>query len=106
VDLGAHRLAVQERHVRAGPGRLAGLLCQRGDLVRPRGHLDLAGALELAVDAVAVHGGLELVQVLGAEALQGVELVGPAPLPVGEAVGEAGLAEPAVAPGRRPADLV
>ena len=61
------------------------------------GDVDHARALVVAVDAVAPDGGLDLVEVLEAEALERRHLVGEALLAVADAVGEAGLHEAAVA---------
>lgn len=76
------------------------------DLVRFRGDVDLAGPLEVAVDAVAGDGLLDGVEVAGAQLLQLGQLAGPAGQPVAEAVGEGGGAESAVAAGGGPARLL
>ena len=89
---------------------LAGLglgLAQPGHLVGLGGHVELAGALEVAVDRrVGGDGGLDGVEVLAPEPLQGVDLVGEPLDPVGQPVGEAGGTEPSVAARRRPAAAV
>src|SRR6266567_2848824 len=83
-----------------------GSLAQRSDLVVLGGHGDRAGPLEVAVDAVPADRGLDRVKVLRTQPLQRAEL-GREPLPsVVRAVGQAGLAEAAVAPARGPADPV
>ena len=58
---------------------------------------ELAGLLPAAVDAVPSHRVGDAAQVLRAQPVQLVELVGPALDAVGEAVGQAGRREPAVA---------
>ena len=73
--------------------------------MRRRRHVDDAGALEVAVDGVAVDGVLDGVEVLEPELLEQLDLVGEAFLPVGDAVGQARLHEAAVATARRRADL-
>ena len=101
VHLGPHRVGVQER----GPVDLGGRM-QLRDLVVLGGDGDRAGPLEVAVDAEPAERGLDRGQVLRAEPLQRAEL-GREPLPpVGRAVGQAGLAEAAVASAGRPADAV
>jgi hypothetical protein len=76
-----------------------------GRLVRLGGDVDLAGALEVAVEGVAGDGRLDAVEVAGAQLLQLVDLVGPAGQAVGQAVGERGGAEAAVAARGGPARL-
>src|SRR6185503_14796759 len=61
------------------------------------GDVDHARAVVVAVDAVAPDGGLDLVEVLEAEALERRHLVREPLLAVADTVGEAGLHEPAVA---------
>ena len=68
--------------------------------------VDDPGALPLTIQAPGRHVGLEGVEVLAAEPVQDVVLVGPARAPVGLAVRDRGLAEPAVATRRRPADAL
>ena len=95
VDLGADGSGVQE---------LAGLVAQPGDLVRLGGDRQGAAAGEVAGDAVSRDGPLDLVQVGPAEALQHVQLGREVACAVALAVGQAGRAEPAVAPAGRPPD--
>ncbi len=66
--------------------------------------VDRAVALEVAVEAQLVHGALDLVEVRPAELLKLVELFRKPGEPVLVAVGEAGFAEAAIAPGCGPAD--
>ena len=73
--------------------------------MRPRRHIDDAGALEVAVDGVSVDGVLDGVEVLEPELLEQLDLVGEALLPVGDAVGQTRLHEAAVASARRGPDL-
>ena len=70
------------------------------------GEVELAGALELGVDAVADESLLDAVEVGRSHGLQRVELIGKPFESVGIAVGEARGAEAAVATGGRPADGV
>ena len=106
----ADRLRVQQLRRRAGraggggqAARGGGVVPQAGQLPGPGRDGQLAGALEVTVDPVPGHGGRDLVQVLPAEPVQDGHLR-PEPLqPVGQPVGEAGRAEPAVAAGRGPA---
>lgn len=74
-------------------------------LVRLGGDVDLAAALEVAVEGVAGDRGLDLVEVAGAQLLQLPDLVRPAGEPVGQTVGEGGGAEAAVAARGGPAHL-
>ena len=60
----------------------------------------LAGGLEVAVDAVGGEIGLQAVEVLEREAFEGRHLLGEAREPVLDAVRERGDGEPAVAPAR------
>lgn len=106
VDLGADRLGVEQHRVAAEPGEGLGLLLQSLDLVRLGGHHEGAGALPGAVDAVSFDRVLDGLEVLAAEAFQEADLLGPALDSVGQAVGEAGLAESAVAAGGGAAGLV
>ncbi len=86
-----HRVGAQE-------ARLVGR--QAGHLVLARGHRQHAVDAEVAVDPVALHGRGDPREVLPAQAVEQRVLVGPPLAAVGLAVGEAGLAEAAVAPGR------
>ena len=99
VHLGAYRGLVEEQRVLA-----VGALAHPLHLMRLDGEVDGAVALELGVDAELGEGGLDLVEVRQPELLQPVELLREAADAVLVAVGEAGLAEAAVAAGRRPAD--
>ena len=100
VDLGAHRVGVEPPGVLAQAaqfGLLGPQLRQVARRVLGRGHVDHARALEVAVDVVPVDGVLDGVQVLETELLQQLELGGEALLPVGDAVRQGRLHEPAVA---------
>ena len=102
VDVGLQLLAFEEdrgRAVGAGPGLG---LAEPGHLVGLGGDVQLARALEVAVDAELGDGRLDGVEVLGAEALQDGDLLGEPLGAVGQAVGEARRAEPAVATRCRP----
>ncbi len=107
VDLGAHLLRVQELDAVGQPeAAQAGVpLPQPVGLVRRGGDVDLAGALEGAVEGVPGDGLLDRVEVAGAQLLQDGDLVRPAGESVGESVGEGGGAEAAVAAGGGPARL-
>ena len=87
-----------------GVQELAAGRSQPLDLVRLGGHEQVAGAPEVAVDGVVLHGFLDVVEILQPEPVQLLVLVGEARSPVGLAVGQAGRAESAVATGRGPAD--
>ena len=109
VDLRAHGGGIQQLDGLAQfpeePELLAELVEVTGG-VECGGHVDDPGALEVAVDAVALDGGLDLIEVAQAEVLEHRELVGEACLAVRDPVGEAGVHEAAVAAaGCRP-DLV
>lgn len=86
------------------PARDAVALGEPLDLVLLDRDGEGAGALEVAVHAVAGDRLLDAVEVLDPEALEGVVLGGPAGEPVLPAVGQARLDEAAVAPGGGPAD--
>jgi hypothetical protein len=87
-------------------GEVAGTGLGPVQLVGLHRHGEHSRAFELAVQAELGHVRREPVQVGQAEAFQLVQLVGPAVSAVGRAVGQAGLAEPPVAAGRGPADLL
>ncbi len=72
------------------------LLVHVAQLPRRHGHPQLPGALEVAFDAVARNGRLDLVEVLAAQTLDDVHLLGEPVHPVGESVGQRVGAEPAV----------
>lgn len=106
VDLGAQGVLVEEGvPARPEPRGVLGELLEFGDLVGLGGDVDLAGALEGAVDVIAGDGLPDGVEVADAELFEGGQFVRPAGQAVAEAVGEGGGAEAAVAPGGRPADL-
>ena len=85
------------------PARGGGVVPQVGEVPGPGRDGQFPGPLEVAVDPVPGHGGLDLVQVLPPELLQHRHLRPESLQPVGQAVGEAGRAEPAVAAGCGPA---
>ncbi len=90
VDLGSHGGPVEKL-----PGALASPL----DLVRFDGHLEHAGALELAVDTEVGDVGRHALEVRGPEPLELVVLPRPAAAPVGLAVGSFTVMETRVAEG-------
>src|SRR5690606_4856244 len=101
VDLFPYRVGVQELDA-VGEARPVDLLvpgAQFAGLVGRGGDVELAGAFEVAVDGVPGDRLLDGVEVAGAQFLQAVDLVRPAGQAVGQAVGEGGGAEPAVAAG-------
>src|SRR5690606_34512808 len=87
VHLGAHLVGVQLHHVVAEGPHPPRVLGQLGELPLLGGDGDAAGAFELAVDAVPLHGLGDAVQVLVAQPLQFGDLVGPPVHAVGVAVG-------------------
>lgn len=99
VDLRAHRVAVQEVQPReAGRGRLLVQLAEIFELMGLRGDGDVAGALEVAVDGVALDGRLDAVEIALTQVLQRPQLAGPAAESVGEAVGEEAEQKPPLRP--------
>ena len=100
VDLGPHLVLVEPHDVVTELLQLLEVVAQLVEItlgVVRGGHADLAGALVVAVDPVARDRRLDLVEVVLAEAFQHLDLVGPPRLRVGDAVGEAGVHEAAVA---------
>ena len=97
VDLVAGRVTVQELEVLPVFGGLVDPGPELVDLVGLVGQGERAGLLEVAVDAVLAGERDQLLEVLDPLLLQPRQLVGEVADPVGEAVGEAGLAEAAVA---------
>ena len=104
VDELADLLAVEHLELLAVLRSLGGEILDALELVVLGRDVELAGALEGAVDAVAVDGGGDAREVLVAEPGEQGQLVGPAREAVGVAVGDRRGAEPAVAARRRPAD--
>src|SRR5690606_33528082 len=107
VDLFPYRVGVQELDA-VGEARPVDLLvpgAQFAGLVGRGGDVELAGAFEVAVDGVPGDRLLDGVEVAGAQFLQAVDLVRPAGQAVGQAVGEGGGADPAVAAGGGPPHL-
>ena len=106
VHLGPHRVAVEQGRLLAVLPRGLGGLRQPLDLVRAGGHVDHARLLPGGVDPARgerlAHGG----EVLRAQALEDVDLVGPAGQAVLEPVGERRLREAPVPPARAPAAAV
>ena len=100
VDLGPGSVPVQELEVLPVLGRLVDPRPELVDLVGLVGQGEHAGLLEVALDAVLAGEGDEPVEVVDALALEALQLVGEVPDAVGEAVGQARLAEAAVAAGR------
>jgi hypothetical protein len=100
VQFLADGVPVQEHHVRI----LALVLAQPLHLVVLGGDAERARPFEAAVDSVLLHGVSDLLQVLQPQLLQASGFPWQVLLAVGLAVGQAGLAETAVAPGCRPAD--
>ena len=96
-DLGAHRIGVERVHaVTVRTHRV----CDLDELLvlpRLRRHVDHPGAFEIAIDPVLCHGCLDGVEVLHTEPLQGVELGAEPAHAIGETMGQAGVAEAAVA---------
>ena len=114
VDLGLDRVAIEEHELLAVLGRLVDPGPELLDLVGLVGDAQAAGLLEVAVDAVRPGEGDEGREVRDALLLEPLDLVGEVADPVGQAVGQRRLAEPAVpaatprtrrspARGRRPA---
>ncbi len=94
MHLGPHSILIEESLLVAEPL----------DLVRLHGHGQLAGALEVGIHAVALHGLGDAVEILHAQLLKAIDLLRPTALPVLVAVREARLAEAAVASRRCPGD--
>jgi hypothetical protein len=93
------RRGVDESPDRGGVEEPVPVGLERRDLVGAGGDGQRPAAGEPAVDAVALHGLLDLVEVAQPEAVQVVVLRGPAGAAVELAVGQARLAEAAVAAG-------
>jgi hypothetical protein len=83
-----------------------GQLGHVGELPRRNRDLELAGALEVALDVVALDRRFDLVKILTTQALDDRHLVGEATHAVDETVGQRRRAEATVAPGRPGAGLV
>ena len=90
-------VAVEHRHLVAEARQRLALLLEPRLLVGVGQREQLAGGLEVAVDAVALEVGPQPVEVLQAEPLEHRHLVGEAREPVLDAVRERGDGEPAVA---------
>ena len=93
-------LAVEDRDVVPEARQRLALLLDPRLLVGVGEREQLAGGLEVAVDAVGGEIGLQAVEVLEREAFEGRHLLREAREPVLDAVGERGDGEPAVAPAR------
>ena len=81
-------------------------LAQPVDLVGLRRDVQLARALEVALDSLGGHRGLDGVEIGAAEPLERPDLVGEPLDAVAQAMGDAGGAEAAVATGSRPAAAI
>ncbi len=99
VHLRSHCIPVEEECVIAVRD-----FAQPVDLVGFGRDVDRAVSFEVAVEVQLADGALDIVEVRATEFLEPIELGGKAREPVLVAVGEARFAEPAVAPGRCPAD--
>ena len=97
MDLGLHGLLVEQLDVLPEAVEVLGIVPQLHHHRLVDGDVDHTRALVVAVDAVAPDGGLDLVEVLEAEALERRHLVREPLLAVADTVGEAGLHEAAVA---------
>ena len=97
---------IQEPEAAAEPGAGQGVRVQPIHLVRLRRYQQRPRLLQLRVDPLVAHECHELRQVPPALGLQDVELVTEMEEAVGETVGQARLAEPAVATARAPADAL
>ncbi len=102
VHFGPHLGGIQVDDVVAQVPHPLRVFAEPGELPLFSGGDDGTGAFEFAVDAVPCHGLRDPVEVFVAQPFQFGDFVGPPLHPVGVAVGEAGLAEAAVAAGRRP----
>ena len=74
--------------------------------MRLGGHVEFARTFEITLDTSVNHGGFDGVEVLPAETLQDVDLVGEALDAVAQAMGDAGCAESTVAARCRPSAAV
>ena len=92
IDLFADRRLIEEHAL-----PLVGRLGKSDHLVRLGGHGEHAGALPLDLHAVGLYIALHAEKVLLAQAGQRVDFRGPTGLPVGGAMGETRIDEPAVA---------
>ena len=109
VDLSAHLIAIEPRHLLAQRSELLEVVAQFVEItrcVRVVGHVDHTGALVVAVDAVALDGGFDLIEVVEPEFLEEWQLVGEAFLAVGDTVGQRSVHETAVTSAGRRTDLV
>ena len=104
MDLGLGGLPVQELEVLPVLRRLVDPRAELVDLVGLVGEGERAGLLQVAVDAVVAREGDRAREVLDALALEPLQLVGEVPDAVGQAVGQARLAEAAVATARAEGD--
>ena len=103
-DLGLHLVPVQQPPVQPeATGQLV-LLRQGLDLPVGHRHIQLAGPLEVAGDAVPSDRGLDRLQGLEAHPQQDGQLVGEPLLAIAQPVGQAGRAESAVTAGRTVGD--
>ncbi len=98
VDLGLDRRPVHELELLAVAGRLVGPRAELVDLVGLVGDGQRARLLEVAVDRLVAGERHQAAQVVEALPLEDLELIGEVPDPVGQAVRQRRLAEPAVPP--------
>ena len=106
MDLGTDRIAIQHVDVVAQAAHGIGLLNKPLDLMRLDGDVELARGLVLAVDVEPVDRLADRREVLEPEPLEHRHLLGKARHPVGDAVGEEGGQEAAVATARRGGDAL
>src|SRR5262249_43043798 len=104
VHLRSYLARVEQLRAEPQPASHLRRLGQAVKLPRLSGHRKIASPGEVALDAVTRDCLLDLVQVLPAEALKGVRLIGKAVKAVAEPVGDARGAEAAVPASSRPGD--
>ena len=97
MDLALGGVAIEQLDRIAEAGVELGVLGQVGHLPGSGGEGELAGALDRGVDPVAVEAGQQRLEVVEPELVQPLDLVGEVRHAVGQAVGQRGGQEPAVA---------
>ena len=105
VHLGPSGVGVEQLDPLPEPLVQLDRLGQVGHLPGCGGEGELAGALDPGVDAVAIEAREQSLEVLEPQAVELIDLVGEVAHAIGQAMGERGREEPAVATGRADADL-